>query len=83
MPVARCHLPRQPLDTPVPSVATADVRSVFLRLDLRKATGPGRVPSRALRSCVDQLVEVFTDIINLSLLQAKGPTCFKKTIIIL
>eukprot|EP00061_Rhincodon_typus_P008685 g31520.t1 len=41
--------------------------------------GPDGVPGRALRSCVDQLAEVFTDIFNLSPLQAKVPTCFKKT----
>eukprot|EP00061_Rhincodon_typus_P013245 g39499.t1 len=31
---------------------------------------------------MDQLVEVFIDIFNLSLLQTKVPTCFKKTTII-
>eukprot|EP00061_Rhincodon_typus_P016956 g45434.t1 len=40
------------------------------------------VPGRELRSCVDQLAEVFTDIFKLSLLQAEVPTCFKKTTII-
>eukprot|EP00061_Rhincodon_typus_P017756 g46600.t1 len=44
--------------------------------------GPGLSPRRARRSCVDQLVEVFIDIFNLSLLQAEDPTCFKKTTII-
>eukprot|EP00061_Rhincodon_typus_P003461 g20141.t1 len=44
--------------------------------------GPDSVPSRALRSCADQLAEVLTNIFNLSLLQAKVPTCFKKTTII-
>eukprot|EP00061_Rhincodon_typus_P010466 g34782.t1 len=39
------------------------------------------VTSRARRSCVDQLAEIFTDIFNLSLQQAKVPTCFKKTTI--
>eukprot|EP00061_Rhincodon_typus_P015629 g43407.t1 len=68
--------------TPLPSVTAADVRLVFVGVNPRKATGPDRVPGRALRSCVDQLAEVFTDIFNLSLLQAKAPTCFKKTIII-
>eukprot|EP00061_Rhincodon_typus_P017221 g45811.t1 len=69
-------------DTPVPSVTTSDVRSVFLGVNPRNATGPGSVPGRALRSSVDQLAEVFTDIFNLSLLQAEVPTCFKKTTII-
>eukprot|EP00061_Rhincodon_typus_P018543 g47756.t1 len=53
------------LDTPVPSVTASDVRSVFLGVNPRKAMGPDSLPSQALRSCVDQLVEVFTDIFNL------------------
>eukprot|EP00061_Rhincodon_typus_P011399 g36370.t1 len=69
-------------DASVPSVTSEDVRSIFLRVSPRKAVGPDSVPSRALRSHVDQLAEVFTDILNLSLLQAKVPTCFNKTIII-
>eukprot|EP00061_Rhincodon_typus_P009058 g32236.t1 len=69
-------------DTPVPSVTTSEVRSVFLGVNPRKAMGPDSVPTRALRSYVDQLAEVFTDIFNLSLLQAKVLTCFKKTTII-
>eukprot|EP00061_Rhincodon_typus_P015064 g42532.t1 len=44
----------------------------------RKATDPDSVPSHALRSCVDQLSEVFADSFKLSLLQAEVPTCFKK-----
>eukprot|EP00061_Rhincodon_typus_P009795 g33572.t1 len=67
--------------TPVPSV-TASVRSVSLGVNPRKATGPDGVPSRTLRSCADQLAEVFSEIFNISLLQAKVPTCFKKTTII-
>eukprot|EP00061_Rhincodon_typus_P013601 g40074.t1 len=47
----------------------------------RKAMGPDGIPSHALRSSADQLQEVFTDIFNLSLLQAEVPTCFKKTTI--
>eukprot|EP00061_Rhincodon_typus_P003245 g19622.t1 len=70
------------LDTPVPFVTAADIRSVFLGVNSRNATGLESVPSRALRSCADLLVEVFTDNFNLSLLQAKVPTCFKKTTII-
>eukprot|EP00061_Rhincodon_typus_P007143 g28516.t1 len=69
-------------DTPVLSVTTVDVRSVLLRVNPRKAMGPDGVPSNALRSCEDQMAEVFTDIFNLSLPQAKVPTCFKKTTII-
>eukprot|EP00061_Rhincodon_typus_P013485 g39885.t1 len=75
------HVPKAP-EVPVPSITTADVRSVFPEVNPRKVTGPDRVPGHALRSCMDQLVGVFTDIFNLSLLQAKVPTCFKKTTII-
>eukprot|EP00061_Rhincodon_typus_P011235 g36104.t1 len=69
-------------DTPVPLVTAADVRSAFLGIKPRKAMDPDHVPSRALRSCVDQLAEVFTDIFNHSLPQAELLTCFKKTAII-
>eukprot|EP00061_Rhincodon_typus_P011872 g37217.t1 len=53
------------------------------RVNPRKATGPDGVLSHALRSCADQLAEVFTDIFNLFLLQSEVPTCFKKNAIIL
>eukprot|EP00061_Rhincodon_typus_P016684 g45031.t1 len=66
-------------DIPVPLVTAEDVRAVFLGVNPKKATGIDSVHGRALRSYVDQLVEVFTDIFNLSLLQAQVPTCFKKT----
>eukprot|EP00061_Rhincodon_typus_P010859 g35458.t1 len=69
-------------DAPVPTVTAADIRSVFLGIIPRKATGPGGVPGRAFKSCVGQLVEVFTSIFNLSLLPAKVTTCFKKITII-
>eukprot|EP00061_Rhincodon_typus_P015377 g43012.t1 len=69
-------------DTPVPSVTASDIRSVFLGVNPRKAMGLDGVPGRALRSCADQLVEVYTDNYNLSFLQAKVPTCFKKITII-
>eukprot|EP00061_Rhincodon_typus_P006780 g27774.t1 len=58
------------------------VRLVFLGINPRKATGTDRILGQALRSCADQLAEVFTDIFNLPLLQAEAPTCFKKTTII-
>eukprot|EP00061_Rhincodon_typus_P010176 g34260.t1 len=70
------------LDGPRPSVTTAHVRTVSLRVNPRKVTGPDGVPGRALRSCMDRLVEVFTAIFNLSLPHIKVPACFKKTTII-
>eukprot|EP00061_Rhincodon_typus_P015619 g43396.t1 len=70
------------LDAPVLSVTDADVRSVCLRVNPRKVTGPDAVPSCALRSCADQLTEVFTDVFNLSMLRSEVPNCSKKTTII-
>eukprot|EP00061_Rhincodon_typus_P010802 g35358.t1 len=70
------------LDAPIPSVTTANVRSVFLRVNPSKVTVLDGDPSCVLRSYVGQLVEVFIDIFNLSLLQASILTCFKKTTII-
>eukprot|EP00061_Rhincodon_typus_P005723 g25587.t1 len=69
-------------DRPMPTVAAVDIRSVFLGINPRKAMGPDGAPGQALRSCADQVVEVFTDIFNLPLLQAEAPTWFKKTTII-
>ncbi|XP_051899168.1 uncharacterized protein LOC127585608 [Pristis pectinata] len=65
-----------------PVVTIEDARSVFQRVNTRKASGPDGVPGCVLRSCADQLAEVFPDIFNLSLLQSQVPTCFKKTTII-
>eukprot|EP00061_Rhincodon_typus_P014228 g41129.t1 len=45
--------------------------------------GSRQIPGCALRSCVDQLVDVFAKILNRSLLQSEDPTCFKKTTITL
>eukprot|EP00061_Rhincodon_typus_P007208 g28669.t1 len=70
------------LDIPMPTVTSADARSVFLDVNPGKAMGPDGAPSRELRSCADQLVKVFIAMFNLSLLQAEVPTCFKKTTII-
>eukprot|EP00061_Rhincodon_typus_P016508 g44767.t1 len=70
------------VDVPVPTVTTADVGLVFLGVNPRKTTGLDGVPSQAPRSCAHQLAEVFTNIFNLSLLQAEVPTCFRKTTII-
>eukprot|EP00061_Rhincodon_typus_P005060 g24079.t1 len=69
-------------DTPVPSVTASEIRSIFLRVNPRKVMGPDGVPSRALRSCTAQLVEVFTDIFTLPILRAKVSTCFKNSTII-
>eukprot|EP00061_Rhincodon_typus_P017380 g46056.t1 len=65
-------------DAPVPFITTADVRTVFLKVNTRKAMGPDSIPGRELRSSADRLVDKFTDISKLSILQAEVPTCFKK-----
>eukprot|EP00061_Rhincodon_typus_P011907 g37275.t1 len=44
-------------DTPISSITTANVRSVFLGVNPKKAVGLDGVLGRALRSCVDQLAE--------------------------
>eukprot|EP00061_Rhincodon_typus_P016958 g45438.t1 len=59
-----------------------DIRSVFLGVDPRKALDLDGVPGRALRSCADQLAEIFINIFNFSLLQTEVPTCFKEITII-
>eukprot|EP00061_Rhincodon_typus_P011245 g36126.t1 len=64
-------------------VTAADVRLAFLRVNLRKATGPDGVPGCEFRSCADQLVGVFTDIFNLSLLRSEVPICFEMTTIVM
>eukprot|EP00061_Rhincodon_typus_P017347 g46002.t1 len=69
-------------DTPVPSATAPDIRSVCLGVNPRKVTSPDRVPSLALRSCVDHLVKVSADILNFSLLQIEVLTCFQKTTVI-
>eukprot|EP00061_Rhincodon_typus_P018876 g48241.t1 len=69
-------------NTPVPAVTASEVTSDFLRVKPKKVMGPDGVPGQALRSWADQLAEVFTNIFNLSLLQAEVPTYFEKTTII-
>lgn len=70
------------LGAPVPMVTVADTRSSFSSVSLWKATGWDGVPGRVLRACADQLAEVFTDIVNISLLHSDVPTCFKTFIIL-
>ena len=58
------------------------VRSMFQRLNSRKAAGPDNISPCLLKLCVDQLSCVFTDIFNVSLSQCKIPHCFKRSTII-
>ncbi len=43
------------------SVSVADVTRSLRRVNIRKATGPGGIPGRVLKTCTHQLAGVFTD----------------------
>eukprot|EP00061_Rhincodon_typus_P012416 g38137.t1 len=45
------HLTPTAPDAPVPCITTADIRSVFLRVNPRKATGPDGVPGSEVPTC--------------------------------
>ena len=64
------------------SASTADVRRILLRVNMNKAAGPDNIPGRVLKTCANQLVDVITDIFNISLSQESVPTCFKTATII-
>ncbi len=52
---------------------------------MSKAAGPDlmlNIPGRVLRTCANQLVDVITDIFNISLSQESVPTCFKTATIV-
>ncbi len=68
-------------DTPL-SVSTADVRRTLKGINPCKAAGPDNIPGRVLEDCAHQLSEVFTDIVNTSLLLASVPTCLKTATIV-
>lgn len=58
------------------------VKRVFSKINPRKAAGPDYIPGCVLKRCAEQLKDVFTDIFNISLSQAKVPICFKSATII-
>ena len=58
------------------------VRSMFQRLNSRKAAGPDNISSCLLKLYADQLSSVFTYILNVSLSQCKIHHCFKMSTII-
>ncbi len=58
------------------------MRRSLSRINSRKALGPDNIPGRVLRDCAVELIDVFTDIFNISVSQAVVPTCFKATTII-
>ncbi len=55
------------------------MRRSLSRINARKALGPDNIPGRVLRDCAVELIDVFTDIFNISVSQAVVPTCFKAT----
>jgi hypothetical protein len=63
------------------TVSVADVSKTFKQVNIHKAAGPDGLPGRVLKSRMDQLSSVFTDIFNLSLSESVIPTCFKQTTI--
>ncbi len=64
------------------TVSEDDVRRELKRVNVKKATGPGGITGRVLRSCADQLAGLFTSIFNESLATSVVPTSFKKSVII-
>ncbi|KAK3574354.1 hypothetical protein QTP86_005145 [Hemibagrus guttatus] len=71
-----------PPNNQVLCLSTADVRRTLHRVNPRKSAGPDNIPGRVLKECAEQLADVFTDILNISLSSAIVPTCLKTTTII-
>ena len=49
---------------------------------MNKAAGPDNIPGCVLKTWANQLVDVITDIFNISLSQESVPNCFKTATII-
>lgn len=58
------------------------MRCALRSVNPRKAAGPDGVSGEVLKTCADQLTEVFKKIFNLSLSQTTVPPCLKTSIII-
>ncbi|KAK3522402.1 hypothetical protein QTP86_009812 [Hemibagrus guttatus] len=58
------------------------MKRALCRVNPRKSAGPDNIPGRVLRECAEQLVDVFTDIFNISLSCAIVPTCLKAMTIV-
>ena len=58
------------------------MRTLFRRLDKRKASGPDNRSSSTLRNCAHQLCTVFIDIFKSSIEQRGVPVCFQTSMII-
>ncbi|KAI5613924.1 hypothetical protein C0J50_11223 [Silurus asotus] len=64
------------------TLSTSKVCVKLERVNARKAVGPDGILGCVLGACAEQLIEVFTDIFNLSLAQAIVPTCIKSATIV-
>ncbi|KAK3510966.1 hypothetical protein QTP70_027795 [Hemibagrus guttatus] len=63
-------------------LSMADVKRTLCRVNPRKSAGPDNIPGRVLMECAEQLVDVFTDLFNISLSSAVVPTCLTTTAIV-
>ncbi|KAK3521384.1 hypothetical protein QTP70_004133 [Hemibagrus guttatus] len=66
-----------PPEDQVVCLTTADVRKTLRRVNPRKAARPDNIPG--LKECAEQLVDVFTDIFNISLKSSIVPMCLMTT----
>ncbi len=82
LPISTSRSSRQRSDNHVITVSEDEDRRVLKRVNVRKAAGPDGITGRVLRSCTDQLADLFTSIFNESLATSVVPTSFKKSVII-
>ena len=59
-----------------------EVKNLFTKLNIRKATGSDNISPSTLKFCAEQLAPIFCEIYNHSLSQCKVPTCFRSSTII-
>lgn len=54
-----------------------NIQMTLAMVNTRKTAGPKSIPGHVLRDCAGELADVQTDILNISLIQATIPRCFK------
>ena len=64
------------------SVTEHDMRRALMRLNTRKAVGSDGISGQVLKTCANQLAQVFTTIFNLSLAESVVPAYFKWSTIV-
>lgn len=62
-------------------LTTAEVQNALTSINPCKDAGPDKIPAQVLKSCAEQLKDIFTDILNISLCQAVVPICLKSATI--